>query len=255
MPTAESFRALLPGPVQVGDDNWTLTVHDLGVLRVPSGRLEASDPFVNLGECAVVDIPPGDYPVRVTVADVSDEQDGSHLREAYLSVVLADGEAVSVAAAASAGQVLEDDEYLAVPVDAGTVGFADAEAVKSAMPEGDWYENVFDDGTDGSWFSLMDSEDHLIAGCANIVMPAATAGENVVLAHSGWGDGYYPVLSTVDAAGQVLAIHIDLLVVGEVDAEDDDDDDDDEVAGAGAEAEAEAEAPKRGLLAKLLGRE
>ena len=32
------------------------TVHDLGLLRVPSGRLEASDPFVMLGSGLVVKI-------------------------------------------------------------------------------------------------------------------------------------------------------------------------------------------------------
>lgn len=198
----------------VDDETWNLTVHDLGVLRVPSGRLEASDPFVNLGEAQVFDVPPGDYPVRVTVADVSTAQDGSHLREAYLSVVLADGAAADVVPATRSDKELPAGEYWVVPVDAGTVGFADAEAISAGMPAGDWYEELFDNGTDGSWFSLMDSEQHLIAGCANIVMPAATAGENVVLAHSGWGDGVYPVVRTVDADGKPLAIHIDLLVVG-----------------------------------------
>ncbi|NEA36393.1 DUF4241 domain-containing protein [Streptomyces sp. SID13031] len=252
MPTAETFRALKPGPVLVGEDTWTLTVHDLGILRVPSGRLEACDPFVNLGEGAVVDIPPGDHPVRVTVADVSDEQDGSHLREAYLSVVLTDGEAVSLGTATGADQTLEDGEWLAVGVDAGTVGFVDAEAVRAAMPADDWYEGVFDNGTDDSWFSLMDSAEHLIAGSANIVMPAATAGENVVLAHSGWGDGVYPVLSTLDGDGRLLAIHIDLLVVGE---DEDDDEDDDELEEDGDGDGDGAQPVKRGLLARLLGRQ
>ncbi|WP_454931271.1 hypothetical protein [Actinomyces israelii] len=31
----------------------------------------------------IFDVDPGDCPVRVTVADVSREQDGSHEREAY----------------------------------------------------------------------------------------------------------------------------------------------------------------------------
>jgi uncharacterized protein DUF4241 len=51
-------------------------------------------------------------------------------------------------------------------------------------------------------------------------MPAAQAGENVVLAHSGWGDGVYPVVRTVDADGKPLAIHIDLLVVAGEDQDD-----------------------------------
>ncbi|MFI5735944.1 DUF4241 domain-containing protein [Kribbella sp. NPDC051587] len=212
MITPSLFRALRPGPVEVDGRTWSLTVHELGVLRVPSGRLEASDPFVTLGEGPVVDVPPGDYPAFVTVADVSDAQDGSHLREAYLSLLVAEGEVARVEAATSGDEELGEDEFWLVPVDAGTVAFADAEAVRTKMPEGDWGDLMeFDED---SWFDRMDSPDHYREGCANIVLPLATAGENLVLAHSGWGDGAYPVVRTVDAAGRTLGIHIDLLVVG-----------------------------------------
>lgn len=191
------------------------TVHDLGVLRVASGRLEASDPFVGLGEGLVVAVPVGTYPVRVTVADVSDAQDGSHEREAYLSLVLADGEVDHVSFLEPVGaDPAPEGEHYGVGVDAGTVAFADADAIGRCMPDGDWYDDVFDDGTDTSWFSLMDSADHLRAGCANITMPNATAGENVVLCHSGWGDGFYPVLGTYAANGTLLGVHIDLGVAG-----------------------------------------
>jgi len=200
-----TFHALAEGRVLDGSDPRTLTMHDLGFLRVPSGRLEASDPFVNLGKGVEVGIPPGDYPVRVTVADVSDEQDGSHQREAYLSVVLADGDPVRAQLAHRRG----------IMVDAGTVAFADAQAVATCMPaDPDWYENLFDDGSDSSWFSRMDDPAHLRHGCANIVMPLATSGENVILAHSGWGDGIFPLVQTFNRAGTLLAMHIDLYVVG-----------------------------------------
>ena len=214
MISPDSFRALRPGPVQVDGRTWTLTVHDLGVLRVPSGRLEASDPFVTLGKAPVVDVSPGDYPVQVTVADVSENQDGSHLREAYLSLRLADGTVARVEAATTSGEALGEDEFWMVGVDAGTVAFADAEAVRTRMPDGDWYEDLFENGRDDSWFALMDSPGHLREGSANIVLPLATEGENLVLCHSGWGDGVYPIVRTVDADGRILAVHIDLFVVG-----------------------------------------
>lgn len=198
---------------RVPGTRWSHRVHDLGVLRVPSGRLEASDPFVDLGQGLVVTIPPGDYPVRVTVADVSEAQDGSHLREAYLSVVLAEGEAARSEVLTPDGrEPAEEGRHYGVGVDAGTVAFADAEAVSRCMPSDDWYEEYFDNGRDDSWFSLMDSADHLVAGCANIVMPAATAGENVVLSHSGWGDGFYPVVGTYDAEFRLVGVHLDLGV-------------------------------------------
>jgi hypothetical protein len=203
------------------DATASLTVHELGTLRVPSGKLGASDPFVDLGDPVIVSVPPGDYPVKVTVADVSGEQDGSHLREAYLSVVLSPAESTSVVPATAIEGASPAGQFYGVGVDSGTVGFADAEAVKASMPEdgASWYEDVFDTGKPDSWFAVMDAATPHIAGCANLVMPRATAGENVVLAHSGWGDGFYPLLETRGIDGTLTGIHIDLRVVGLFDDE------------------------------------
>ena len=214
-----NFYALVSGPVPSPfeeDDEYSpadtvpLSVVDLGVLRVPSGRVEACDPFVTLGHGPVFEVEPGDYPVKATVADV----------EAYLSLVLADGEPASVEAAQPVrGRGI-------VCVDAGAVAFVDHDAVATAMPpQDDWYD-VFDSGEPDSWFSLMDSPDHYRRGAANIVMPRAGAGENVVLSYSGWGDGVYPVMLTRDADGAPLGLHIDLGVVGEFASEDEEDDED-----------------------------
>ena len=233
MSSSLNFYALVSGPVPSPfeeDDEYSpadtvpLSVVDLGVLRVPSGRVEACDPFVCLGDGPVFEVEPGDYPVRATIADVSDERDGSHEREAYLSLVLADGEAASVEVAPQ----LSGSDW-GVGVDAGTVAFVDHDAVATAMPpreESDWYDDIFDSGEPDSWFALMDSPDHYRAGAANIVMPRAGAGENVVLSHSGWGDGVYPVMLTRDADGAPLGLHIDLGVVGGFASEDEEDDED-----------------------------
>ena len=48
-------------------------------------------------------------------------------------------------------------------------------------------------------------------------------GENVVLSHSGWGDGFYPVVTTHAGDGTLLGVHVDLLVAG---PEEDDEDED-----------------------------
>jgi hypothetical protein len=34
-------------------------------------------------------------------------------------------------------------------------------------------------------------------------------------AHSGWGDGFYPVIGTYDDRGRLAGVHIDLQVVGD----------------------------------------
>ena len=231
------FFALVSGPVpspfaaedadSFPSDTVSLAAVDLGVLHAPSGRIEACDPFCYLGGGPVFDVEPGDYPVRVTIADVSKEQDGSHEREAYLSLVLGDGEPVAVEEA----QVASGPDW-GVGVDSGTVAFVDHEAVPAAMPAeedgADWYSDIFDSGEPGSWFSLMDSSEHYRAGTANIVMPLAGDGENVVLSHSGWGDGAYPVLVTRDAEGTPVGLHIDLGVVGAFAGDDEDEEDEDD---------------------------
>ncbi|MBT8162601.1 MULTISPECIES: DUF4241 domain-containing protein [Arthrobacter] len=199
-----------------------LTVTDLGMVRIPSGQLGACDPFVNLDDPVVFRIPPGDYPVYVTVADVSEQQDGSHMREAYLSLVMSDATATRVEAAPGLDGPPPEGEFFGASVDAGTVAFVDADSVNMSMPEDPrkWYDDVFDPHDDPrSWFAIMDADEPLPAGTANLVMPRSNAGENVVLAHSGWGDGFYPVLQTKDAEGEVTAIHIDFGVVGKFEDE------------------------------------
>jgi hypothetical protein len=84
-----------------------------------------------------------------------------------------------------------------------------------------WLDEVFESDSDDSWSAQMDARKPWGEGMANIVMPNATAGENVVLCAAGWGDGVYPVLGSYDSAGNLLAVHIDLLVEEEEDAAED----------------------------------
>jgi hypothetical protein len=220
------FYALRTGPAPLPAD-WdaVLAVQDLGVLRVPSGQLGACDPFWALERPVVIPIPAGNYPVRVTVADVSEEHDGSHLREAYVSIVISDAETASLGAAAGTDGPPPPEQFLGVGVDAGTVAFVDAAAVLPSMPAdpATWNADVFGAG----WFAQLDADTPYPAGLANIVLPLARNGENIVLAHSGWGDGSYPLYATRDADGQLTGIHLDLLVVGTDDDDEDDEEDDD----------------------------
>ena len=224
----ECFYAMRQGEAtQIDGLPARLSVVPLGELRVPSGLLEASDPFMALGDGPVFELEPGSYQTFVTVADISPEQDGSHTREAYLSLIVAEGIVATVEAASSVRGAPARDEYWGVGVDTGTVAFSDHEAVQRCMPletpDAPWYQTVFGHEGPDSWFALMDSPEHIRAGVANIVMPLATDGENIVLSHSGWGDGFYPVLVAKDSAGKILAFHIDLLVVGEPVEEDEED--------------------------------
>jgi hypothetical protein len=121
-----------------------------------------------------------------------------------------------------------EGEFAGVGVSAGTCALVDDGALVDDMPPdvpGDgWADTVFDHGLDGSWFDAMDAATLYPAGCANLPLPLATTGPygtpNIILAESGYGDGYYAVIGEYDPASlknghapQLVAIHVDFAVV------------------------------------------
>ena len=210
--------ALASGQAPLPDGRWVrLTVVDLGELRVESGLLGACDPYVNLDDPVVIPVPSGQYPVRVTMADLSEDRDGSFVRPANLSVVLSELEAASLEPAPSLDGPPDAGRFWGIEVDAGTVAFVDAEAATRCMPgnRGDWRTEIFNSGAPDSWFAQANSDDPLPSGTANIELPLATRGENLILARAGYGDdGFYALDRTLAADGTVTGIHIDFEVIG-----------------------------------------
>ncbi len=206
-PQCHWFAGQAEAKVPSGRDQAVLHVVDAGTLVLPTGKLGACDPFVGLEHCPVwVEIPPGEYPVRITVADVSEAGDGTHLREAYLTL-LVDSDAQEVRRAFLNGP----DEGFGV--DAGTACFVDVASVTPGMPDPEqWLETLFE--AQEGWFERMDDPNHIASGAANIPLPHAQDGANIIVVHSGWGDGFYPVIGGYDADDQLVAVHIDFYVVG-----------------------------------------
>lgn len=228
-PNVPFWSALRDGlQIEIDDTPYVLRVVDCGTLRAPHGRLVACDPFVTLERDgnAFVPIPPGEYRVFVTVADVSGEGDGSHLREAYATVVLRDGEEATrriitpLVDGVADPEMTEDGFYSGIGVDSGTACFVDGGALQEGMPPQSEWEQLFDDGSAESWFSRMDDPAHIREGLANIVLPNAKHGENIIIIHSGWGDGAYPVIGGYDEGGNLIRVHIDFQVVFREDVED-----------------------------------
>jgi hypothetical protein len=221
-PNSPSWSALAENRVvEVEGRQFTTSVVDCGILVMPTGRLATCDPFACMLKTGNpgVNIPQGKYPVKVTLADVSEEQDGSHIREAYASLILSPAQEIvrKVLAAVAVGQEapqLEEDQYFGFPVDAGTACFVDEGALEYGMPDPmRWYEDLFDNGTSDGWFARMDDPNQIRAGIANIPLPLATDGANLILFHSGWGDGRFPVIGGYDASGQMVAVHVDCFVI------------------------------------------
>src|SRR5256885_9267918 len=117
-PESGVWAPLAEGVVEVLDRPYGLEVVDCGELAVPSGRLSCFDPLTAFPEeMAVVEIPAGRYPVRLTLADVSGSLSGADVRSAYLSVILDE-------APEAEHRILSEDEdvdcgELAVPSEIG----------------------------------------------------------------------------------------------------------------------------------------
>jgi hypothetical protein len=197
---------------------WTVPC---GELAMPSGRLVACDPFVFLAVTnnRYVPVPKGCFPVFVTLADVSAEQNRSHVREAYASIIFSPGKetrrkALSLVKDGEIRPEPKGDRFAGFGVDSGTACFVDDSVIGLGMPDPKtWYDGLFENSDPNSWFNRMDDPNHIRAGIANIVLPLAKQCENLILFHSGWGDGVYPVIGSFDSAGQLLAVHIDFFVV------------------------------------------
>ena len=183
----------------------TLSKISCGDLKLPSGKPIACDPFAGPAKenNLYVKAPPRSYPVIVILADVSERVDRSHVREAYMSLLLNEDKAESLRHIITPlhgdehalQEMDQDGSYHGFPVDAGTACFTDAEAAQQSISdENTWYEELFENNSPEYWFNQMDNETNIRDGIANIRLPLAVNDKNIALYHSGWGDGHFPVV-------------------------------------------------------------
>lgn len=184
-----------------------LSTIDCGELALPSGDLLCCDPLADEpGEGPVVRVPAGRHRVWLTVADVSGSLDGSHLVEAYLSIVLAEGEEHHHEPLAPSDETVADNEFIGVEVETGAVALLDADAFERCVPD-------LDDWADEIEVVLEDSEP-VRDGAQILVLPDAEEDENAAVCRAGWGNGHYPLVGSFAEDGKLLAVHLDLEVVG-----------------------------------------
>jgi hypothetical protein len=225
-PNDASWMALAAGKQTEQDDTLVaLSVVDCGELVAPTGRLVVCDPFSGLAPSGndVIPIPAGRHPVKVTLADLSGVGDGSHLREAYATLILSDAPEArrrvwQLGSPDGHAPSLVGGEFHGFRVDAGTACFVDEGALTSGMPDwAEWYETVFSSGAPNGWPNRLRDPEHLRDGLANVPLPLATDGSNAVLFRSGWGDGLFPIVAGYDEAGNLVRVHVDFLVIDPTD--------------------------------------
>ncbi|MEE6258091.1 DUF4241 domain-containing protein [Plantactinospora sonchi] len=199
----ELFRAGTERPID--DRRMRLSTHSAGTLRLPSGRLVATDPgwlkYDNVP--FTVTVPPGDYPVTISLATFVDEPD--HRRVAAARLDITDRPVVGWELALRDGQEPLDlgaGEFFGFGVDAGLACFADA----------------------GTYDRIPDLKSHLDA----MIEPRyRVIGDGELVAwSSGWGDGAYPTWIGRDADGDVVCFVADMLLFYEGEDEEGEDEED-----------------------------
>lgn len=176
--------ALIPEP-----DTPALTEEVIaGRLALPSGRLVA-DGFLGGGTEPLPDrVPPGDYPVSVTVGRLPDDP---HDVVAFATVVVSDAPTVSWARRSQ------------IAVDGGTAGFTSAEGNDEL---GRMTKAGSTEVGDRAFDSLTAHDDVVTE------MPI-TGGLDLAMFTSGYGDGGYNVWVGLDADGKPTRFVIDFAIV------------------------------------------
>jgi len=156
-------------------------------------------------------VPSGNFPVFVTLIDISKKQN----LVAYASIVFEKTQEsyrkwIPLAHADDDRKELEGDEQGNVGVDNALACFIDESSLKKCMPPLQAWGEVFNDEPNG-WLPQLENSTNIQPSMANVILPKAKKGENVVLFRSGVGDGNFPLVGSFKADDKITAVHIDFV--------------------------------------------
>lgn len=182
----------------------------IALLSVPSGRIVAGDPLVDLSVTPFATVvPPGEYPVLLAIARRR-RPEGVDERIACAMVRFSDAQPERWVIATTPEQdpaELEEGEIFGYGVDAGMGCFASVEAAVALQRRMEADEAYADHITDESEKVYVSTRDW-----ASVVPePGGTA--NVVAFSSGMGDGFYASYWGLDGAGSPVCLVTDFQLV------------------------------------------
>ena len=201
-------------------DGMALEILDLGNINLPSGKIIASDPLANSDTIPFSQkVSPGKYPVKVYVAKTPDSGDRYALAQIQFSNKNAVKWVLAVKENENIRDLKTDDSFFGFPVDAGVGSFyyyetaIEYQKFQDRFYKSDSSKNIYDDFfADEFKKSAVDQNDPAdIGDWVNYTFPATNL--NIVMFHSGFGDGIYPAYWGVDAKGEITSLVIDFFVV------------------------------------------
>jgi hypothetical protein len=196
--------ALVPGPYAGSHAGpLTITHHEIGRLRLPSGRIVASDPFFDPDVRPFARaVPPGEYPVRIAVARLAEGDE----RNAAAWVAFSDAPVAAWRGASVTGSGATKDlgKAIAYFVESGTGGFTSPEAAAVL-------DTLDDDGTDRIR-ALMEANAASAGDWALVEWPEHPT-LNAAVFTTAWGDGAYGSYWGDDAGGAPVLLLTDFVVL------------------------------------------
>lgn len=204
LPDASAFSDVLgpelKAPSAIDEAVLTFRVVRLPDLKLPSGRIAASDGFIPVGAKPFTQATlPGVYPLLLAIAVIGDDE-----RIGFAKLQLADQPATRWEMALVSGQdpaSLKPLEVFGYPVDSGTGCLGDIDALKLlGSTNEDFSNNMLDEFQKSyrhtrGWLSVDSSRG------------------SVALFSSGFGDGVYPSYFGYSAKGELVSLITDFGVV------------------------------------------
>lgn len=205
-------------------DNTSLKFLDLGKLNLPTGHIIACDPMIFLHDNPpyppfTKTVTPGKYPVLACIAETENSGD----RYALVKIEFSEERAVKWEMAVSDQQNIQelehDDEFFGFPVDAGLGCFCDVETQRfysqfdtdfiQQNPDGNIHDDFF--AAEFKKNANDQNDPHDIGDWLNFYLPNKPD-LNVIMFHSGYGDGMYPCYWGINDAGKICSLVVDFMV-------------------------------------------
>lgn len=177
-----------PGACDTQDGPAVVEPVDVGLLRITSGKLAVSDPGWIEATSRTVAVPPGEFPVTLSLLRTEHGVGVAAPRVTFLDVLPREWE-MALRPDEDLG-LLNESQFYGFDVDTGTAAFLDAT------------RTVSEDQLDKDVFEPLDSG-------FTVELPGTESGPNLIAFRAGRGDGSYPVWIGRTDDGQVGCVVVD----------------------------------------------
>ncbi len=202
-------------------DNTPLKFLNLGVLNLATGSIVSCDPLVCLGSTLplIKTVLPGKYPVIACIAQTEHSGDRYAIVKLQFSPEKATKWEMALVEGQDVNELKDDDEYFGFPVDAGLGCFCD-QTTQDFYDQ--WYNDFYKHNAEGDLYeeiiapafkknALDQSNPNDTGDWLNFHLPNSPD-LNIIMFHSGYGDGHYPCYWGISDNGKICSLIVDFMV-------------------------------------------